>query len=124
MEWGAPVLSAWLICQGRKLLYLIEFAYELIGIFIRDIDFHYFILWTGRSGYPKSEDGRVVIWKAVNICCYFRICLFAFFFFAAEGAVAWDIALSLEIPTVDGKRLMIPDDIIFVFQTLIFFKNM
>ena len=31
-------------------------------------------------------------------------------FFAAEGAVAWDIALSLEIPTVDGKRLMIPDD--------------
>ena len=37
MEWGAPVLSAWLIYQGRKLLlYIIEFAYELIGIFIRD----------------------------------------------------------------------------------------
>ena len=66
---------------------VLEFAYELIGIFIRDIDFHYFILWTGRSGYPKSEDGRVVIWKAVNICCYFCICLFKFFF-AAEGAVA------------------------------------
>ena len=39
----------------------------------------------------------------------FRVCLFTFFF-AAGGAVAWDIALSLEIPTVDGKRLMIPDD--------------
>ena len=43
MEWGAPLLSAWLIYHGRELFFMIEFAYELIGIFIRDIDFHYFM---------------------------------------------------------------------------------
>ena len=53
--------------------------------------------------------GRVVIWKAVF---FVFVC---FYFFAAEGAVAWYIALSLEIPTVDGRRLMISDDNLFEF---------
>ena len=50
------------------------------------------------------SSGKQLIFVVISVFVFLR------FFFAAEGAVAWDIALSLEIPTVDGKRLMIPDD--------------
>ena len=35
------------------------------------------------------------------------------FFFAADGAVDWNIAISIEIPTVGGRRLRISDDTLF-----------
>ena len=34
-------------------------------------------------------------------------------FFAADGAVDWNIAISIEIPTVGGRRLRISDDTLF-----------
>ena len=36
-----------------------------------------------------------------------------FYFFAADGAVDWNIAISIEIPTVGGRRLRISDDTLF-----------
>ena len=60
-------------------------------------------------GIRKVKMGGLSSGKQFTFVFIFRVCLFAIFF-AAEGAVAWDIALSLEIPTVDGKRLKIPDD--------------
>ena len=88
---------------------MIEFAYELIGIFIRNIDFHYLCYGQDGLGIRKVKMGGLSSGKQFTFVLFF-VFVFLRFFFAAEGAVAWDIALSLEIPTVDGKRLMIPDD--------------